>query len=304
MPAKNSHPAVKKHFGVRALVSLLMLVVDYEVPVDCNTADVFNVWVRVINLQWAKSHQLDAQAWASEQSLIASCAVVRNKRVRPTCIDSLPYRTEFTTDDIDGIVAVLEREVNNAPMIVVRVARADLEQEVISAVANLPCFPQSALWTAFDKLKGQGSEFDDVRTELIGMAFDYASAERGPSYEPYTLINYAMRMLDERIVTPAITTINQTQTDIANECGALCALLIEKNRKYGDSALNPVHIFSKDPAHVQLRQLIDHKLARIKRGDENIEDEDVTRDLIGYIVLYRIAIQRWKKGQTNANQVP
>ena len=303
MPTKNSHPAVKKHFGVRALVSLLMLVVDYEVPVDCNTADVFNAWVKVINTQWAKSHRESARTWAIAYQACKSDSRVE-LLVRPTCIDSLPYQRRFSVNEIkklDSVLCANAVQPDEFGHYRLYMSRVQLENIVVQTMKDLSCVLRSALWTAFDKLKGQGSEFDDVRTELIGMAFDYASVERGATYDRNALVNYAMRMLDERIVTPAITTINQTQTDIANECGALCALLIEKNRKYGDSALDPVHIFSKDPAHVQLRQQIDHKLARIKRGDENIEDEDVTRDLIGYLVLYRVALQRWKKGQTNAN---
>jgi hypothetical protein len=294
---------VKKHFGVRALVSLLMLVVDYEVPVDCNTADVFNAWVRVINAEWAKSHQLDAQAWASEQSLIASGALVQNNRVRPTCIDSLPYRTEFMTIDMGAVATALEANrslhTNGGQKSFIRM---QLDSHVIQAVKVLPNFERAILRGAFAVIEEQCTEFDDVRVELIGMAFDLANGIG--DVDMYSLSTYARKAYEERVAkTSAPTTINQTQTDIANECGALCALLIEKNRKYGDSALNPVHIFSKDPAHVQLRQQIDHKIARIKRSDESIEDEDVTRDLIGYLVLYRIALQRWKKGQTNANQV-
>ena len=39
--------------------------------------------------------------------------------------------------------------------------------------------------------------------------------------------------------------IAQTQVDIATTCDGIKELLLEKNRKYGDSALNPVRVFSK-----------------------------------------------------------
>lgn len=65
-------------------------------------------------------------------------------------------------------------------------------------------------------------------------------------------------------------------------------MLIEKNRKYGDSALNPVRIFSKASNIEQLHTRIDDKLSRIKNAQDD-EDEDVIADLIGYLVLLTIA---------------
>ena len=67
-------------------------------------------------------------------------------------------------------------------------------------------------------------------------------------------------------------------------------LLIEKNTKYGNSAIQPANIFCKnvDPID-QLYVQIDHKLARISRGDPTREDEDVLVDLVGYLVLAIVA---------------
>ena len=65
-------------------------------------------------------------------------------------------------------------------------------------------------------------------------------------------------------------------------------LLLEKNRKYGDSALNPCHIFSKADAVEQIKVRIDDKLKRLQ-NEQNDEDEDVVKDLVGYLVLLMIA---------------
>jgi hypothetical protein len=108
LPKMKFHPAVKKHFSVRALVSLLMLVVDYEVPVDCNTADVFNAWVKVIQTQWSTWHRETARNWAQDRRLIASDHFVDKPHPRPKCIDSLPYRKEFTMKEMSDAVAMLE----------------------------------------------------------------------------------------------------------------------------------------------------------------------------------------------------
>lgn len=65
-------------------------------------------------------------------------------------------------------------------------------------------------------------------------------------------------------------------------------MLIEKNRKYGNSALEPVRIFSNMPKDEQIKVRIDDKLSRISNSQSD-EDEDVINDLIGYLVLLKIA---------------
>ena len=65
-------------------------------------------------------------------------------------------------------------------------------------------------------------------------------------------------------------------------------MLISKNEKYGDSVLNPNQIFSKASKIEQINVRIDDKLNRIKNRTDD-EDEDVDGDLIGYLVLRKIA---------------
>ena len=69
-------------------------------------------------------------------------------------------------------------------------------------------------------------------------------------------------------------------------------LLIEKNRKYGSSALNPLRIFSKCDKIEAIKVRIDDKLSRIKNG--NIADDnnsDSITDLIGYLIILKIALE-------------
>lgn len=63
-------------------------------------------------------------------------------------------------------------------------------------------------------------------------------------------------------------------------------MLIEKNAAYGDSALSPVRVFSKADVFEQLKVRMDDKLSRISRGHHL--SEDVIKDLIGYLFIYRI----------------
>jgi hypothetical protein len=65
-------------------------------------------------------------------------------------------------------------------------------------------------------------------------------------------------------------------------------LLIAKNLKYGNSALEPLGVFSQLSAKEGLLVRIDDKLKRIKNGSLEKDDEDVVNDLIGYLVLLKI----------------
>jgi hypothetical protein len=66
-------------------------------------------------------------------------------------------------------------------------------------------------------------------------------------------------------------------------------LLIAKNQKYGNSALEPLGVFSQLSAREGLLVRIDDKLKRIKNGSLEKDDEDVVNDLIGYLILLKIS---------------
>jgi len=83
----------------------------------------------------------------------------------------------------------------------------------------------------------------------------------------------------------------QSQSDICAVMDELKELLLEKNRKYGDSALNPVRVFSQASPLEQLKVRLDDKLSRIRNAQSD-EDEDVLTDLLGYIVLYKVALKQ------------
>lgn len=82
----------------------------------------------------------------------------------------------------------------------------------------------------------------------------------------------------------------KTSYEIDAVCSELCAMLQAKNEAYGDSALDPVRVFSKASIIEQLLVRIDDKLSRLQRG--SAAGEDVEMDLLGYLVLLRIARKR------------
>jgi hypothetical protein len=90
-----------------------------------------------------------------------------------------------------------------------------------------------------------------------------------------------------------MTCFLDTQTHISIICDEVKELLLQKNKKYGDSALNPTRIFSKANAVEQLLVRIDDKLNRVSKGAGLLaNDEDVIMDLMGYLVLLKIALKR------------
>jgi hypothetical protein len=85
--------------------------------------------------------------------------------------------------------------------------------------------------------------------------------------------------------------LSNTQEQIVTVCDDIKQLLLDKNRKYGDSAINPVRIFSKTDATEQLKVRIDDKLNRLKNLQED-ETEDTITDLIGYLILLKIKMKK------------
>ena len=80
------------------------------------------------------------------------------------------------------------------------------------------------------------------------------------------------------------------QEGIDKVCNSMARLLTEKNKRYGNSALEPLRVFNRADASNGIMVRIDDKLSRIKNSDK-LRKNDVS-DLIGYLVLLCIA-QGW-----------
>ena len=87
-----------------------------------------------------------------------------------------------------------------------------------------------------------------------------------------------------------------TKNNIIEKCREIEQLLLSKNEKYGDSALEPSKIFSKCNASTGLRVRIDDKLKRIQNSGELGPDEDTLLDLTGYLILLMIAKENESNG--------
>jgi hypothetical protein len=85
--------------------------------------------------------------------------------------------------------------------------------------------------------------------------------------------------------------MNDSAIRILRTANAVRDLLLEKNEAYGDSALEPSNIFAKGSAVENICCRIDDKLMRIKNKGINDSTEDTIGDLIGYLILLKIAIE-------------
>jgi hypothetical protein len=92
--------------------------------------------------------------------------------------------------------------------------------------------------------------------------------------------------------------LEKYQRLITRECEAVKQLLIEKNREYGASAFHPICVFSQASAEEQINVRIDDKLKRIRAVTNMAEvkvHEDTEMDLIGYLILKRVARRLMEK---------
>lgn len=77
-----------------------------------------------------------------------------------------------------------------------------------------------------------------------------------------------------------------TQTKIDILFKNFSEFLIEKNKRYGDSALYPINVFSKQDSNSQICNRLDDKLSRIQNSDK-LKKNDVS-DAFGYLALLMI----------------
>jgi len=83
---------------------------------------------------------------------------------------------------------------------------------------------------------------------------------------------------------------SNNQKQITELCNAMRDLLLEKNLRYGDSALAPLQIFSKNNASNSIAVRLDDKLSRIKNRKEQTPKANDVCDIIGYCFLLLISM--------------
>lgn len=89
----------------------------------------------------------------------------------------------------------------------------------------------------------------------------------------------------------------QFQEDLDKVLTKIRNILRDKNRKYGNAALNPSQTFGRSDPIELINVRMDDKLSRI-RNRQNDDDEDPELDLIGYLLLKQIALLRRNQERT------
>ena len=143
-------------------------------------------------------------------------------------------------------------------------------------------------WGDFKWKLGKVIALQDGRPDLPLVAF----ARGEPSWLAWG--ECAVELVQAAYVAQEET--NEVPADVANPFPAkvrailseIGDTLIAKNEQYGNSALEPVRIFSKASAVEQIKVRMDDKISRLVRGNGE-GDEDAQADLLGYIVLLTIA---------------
>ena len=87
-----------------------------------------------------------------------------------------------------------------------------------------------------------------------------------------------------------LNNITDTQQKIIEITEAIRDLLLYKNQKYGDSALNSKQIFYKGDAVNSILIRLDDKLGRIMANTESTPRINDVADIIGYCTLLLISV--------------
>lgn len=123
----------------------------------------------------------------------------------------------------------------------------------------------------------------DIWTADVGTVGSKGLLYADSPQRPY-IGRYAVELVTDK-ANPGESSFEQKVRTVLDD---MATLLVEKNATYGNSALDPVRIFSKADTLEGLNQRIDDKLSRISRG-RDYPGEDTIRDLIGYLTLLLIA---------------
>ena len=143
---------------------------------------------------------------------------------------------------------------------------------------------------------GNGSikEDEEPIVEHDGMRYNPKTLETLGQDEPKAKesnINPKMFLTKEEIEFMKKTKYNfNWQLDKTVE--RIVKLLKEKNKSYGNTALNPANIFSSLDSVEAICARIDDKLSRIKNRGINDKTEDTVDDLIGYLLLLKMSMEK------------
>jgi hypothetical protein len=121
------------------------------------------------------------------------------------------------------------------------------------------------------------SECDMTRV-IISVPRDYVNKLRESAFSFHREICFTPRYKDITFLD-----VDENQHALGAICDAMKAMLMSKNRNYGDVASNPINVYNRQDALQSILARLDDKLARIKHSD-TLRINDVA-DVAGYNML-------------------
>lgn len=85
-----------------------------------------------------------------------------------------------------------------------------------------------------------------------------------------------------------MVTAEEVKGYILAELDEIKDMLLAKNKAYGNSAIDPMRVFSRAAVDEQIKTRLDDKLSRLARGSGE-DTEDTEADIIGYLILLRVS---------------
>ena len=84
--------------------------------------------------------------------------------------------------------------------------------------------------------------------------------------------------------------VNETQQKIKDILSGMTDLLLYKNKKYGDSSINPKKIFYKGDSTNSILVRLDDKIGRVMSNTEEKPRVNDVADIIGYCTLLLVSM--------------
>lgn len=155
---------------------------------------------------------------------------------------------------------------------------------------------------AVDKCDGIGEAIeymarlsnDNVLVMTKGQDIDDEPCARVETHDAIRVLSRRIRLRPHLVTTPSPMHKPDgfyVESPIATKCNAIRDMLLKKNADYGNSALDPVRIFSKADAEEQIKVRIDDKLSRLAGAGEKNFTEDTVMDLVGYLILLMVKME-------------
>jgi hypothetical protein len=121
----------------------------------------------------------------------------------------------------------------------------------------------------------------DMTRVIISVPRDYVNKlreSRGVTFEDCHKYKFTVLYRDITFLD-----VDENQHALGAICDAMKAMLMSKNRNYGDVASNPINVYNRQDALQSILARLDDKLARIKHSD-TLRINDVA-DVAGYNML-------------------